>query len=102
MARLIEAPPAGSLPPPFSMRVGDVLLCNATGGHVLAGADAIEMLGAFVPATLADSGEVLSAMGAPGTVLFRARSPGRATIDVVTGDPFGATQATRLEVIVED
>jgi len=40
-------------------------------------------------------------MGAPNAVLFLARRPGRATIDVVTGDPWRAPQTTTLDVTVE-
>jgi hypothetical protein len=40
-------------------------------------------------------------MGAPNTVLFRALRPGRATIDVVTGDPWHATRKATLELAVQ-
>ena len=101
MGRLIEfRADAGTFPPSLAVEVGDVLMFGATGGHVRSGADAVEMMGAFQTGVLADDGRILTPMGAPGTVLFRARCPGRATIDVITGDPWQAAQSTLLELAV--
>jgi hypothetical protein len=44
---------------------------------------------------------VLSPMGAPGTVLFRAKAPGPAVIDVVTGDPWQSHTTWSVNVRVE-
>ncbi|MGH3768516.1 MAG: hypothetical protein ACRDS0_00375 [Pseudonocardiaceae bacterium] len=102
MGRLIELPAdAGTLPPSLTVEVGDVLVFGATGGHVRSGADVVEMMGAFQTGVLADDGRILAPTGPPGTVLFRARHPGRATIDVVTGDPWHASHSILLELAVD-
>ncbi|SRR5260370_19558348 len=101
MGRLIEVQNAQSAPSSLALQVGDVLLFHATGGHVPSGDDVVEMLGAFLPASLGDNGKILTPMGAPNTVLFRALRPGRAMIDVVTGDPWHAPQTTSLGITVE-
>lgn len=100
MGRLIEVQNVLSAPSNLSLQVGDMLLFRATGGHVLSG-NVVEMLGAFLEAILGDDGNILTPMGAPNTVLFRALRPGRATIDVVTGDPWQATQTTTLAITVQ-
>jgi len=101
MGRLIEVQNAPGLPSSLTLRVGDVLRFNATGGHVQSGHDVIEMLGAFLPAVLGDNGDLLTPMGAPNTVLFRALKAGQATIDIVTGDPWRAHQTTTLGIVIE-
>jgi hypothetical protein len=102
VGRLIEfRADAGTLPPRLTVEVGDLLVFGATGGHVQSGADAVELMGAFQTGVLADDGRILTPTGAPGTVLFRARCPGLATIDVVTGDPWHSSQTTLLELAVE-
>ena len=101
MARLIEVQHAQNLPTNLTIRVGDALAFGATGGHVRSGADVVEILGPFLPGVLGDNGRILSPMGAPNTVLFLARRPGRATIDVVTGDPWHAPQTTALDITVD-
>ena len=100
MGRLIEVQNTLNVPSNLSLQVGDILLFKATGGHVLSGT-VVEMLGAFLEAILADNGNILTPMGAPNTVLFRALRPGRATIDVVTGDPWQAVQTTTLAITVQ-
>jgi hypothetical protein len=35
-------------------------------------------------------------------VVFEAQQQGQAAIDVISGDPFGATSTTTLLIIVED
>jgi hypothetical protein len=64
-------------------------------------ADVVEIIGPFLPGVLREGGEILSPMGAPNAVLFLARRPGRAAIDVVTGDPRHAPQTMPLEITVE-
>jgi hypothetical protein len=78
-----------------------MLVFGATGGHVHSGAEVVEILGAFVPGVLGNNGEILSPMGAPNAVLVLARRPGRATIDVVTGDPWHAPKTTALSITIE-
>lgn len=101
MSRLIEVQQARSLPSILAVKVGDVLRFGATGGHVHSGTDVVEILGPFLPSVVGGNGEILSPMGAPNTVLFVARRPGRATIDVVTGDPWHAPETTSLGITVE-
>jgi hypothetical protein len=101
MGRLIEVQHAQGFPPSLTIKVGDVLVFGAAGGHVQSGADVVEILGPFLPGTLGDQGQILSPMGAPNAVLFLARRPGRATVDVVTGDPWHAPQTTTLDITVE-
>jgi hypothetical protein len=101
VGRLIEVQSAEGVPSNLTIKVGDVLLVQASGGHVEVGADMLEMLGPFVPAVIGDNGEVFSPVGAPNTVLFRALHPGRSTIDVVTGDPWHKSSIIRINVTVE-
>jgi hypothetical protein len=101
MGRLIEVQHAQDLPTRLTIRVGDLLLFGATGGHVHSGAEVVEILGPFIPGVVGNDGQILSPMGAPNTVLFLARRPGRVTIDVVTGDPWHAPETTALDITVE-
>ena len=101
MPRLIDVSALQPLPPAVSLRAGDLLLVRATGGAVIEGA-AVEALGAFGAAALSPGGSVLAAMGGPDAVLFLARAPGRARIEVVRGDPLrGPRPAAVVEVTVE-
>jgi hypothetical protein len=97
---LIEVPDARKCPSQ-TIKVGDVLLFHAAGGHVRSGDDVIELLGPFVTAVVGNKGDIVTPMGPPSTVLFRARRPGRALVDVVTGDPFHAPRKTKVTISVE-
>jgi hypothetical protein len=99
--RLIEVQRAQDLPPTLTITAGDVLIFGATGGHIHSGAEVVEILGPFVRGVVGDNGQVISPMGAPNRVLFLALHPGRATIDVVTGDPWHTPKTTALSIIVE-
>lgn len=102
MPRLIDVPSMHPLPPAVSLRTGDLLLVRATGGAVIAGGAAMEALGAFGAAALAPDGGVLAAMGGPDAVLFLARAPGQARIEVVRGDPWRPPRwTTVIAVTVE-
>jgi hypothetical protein len=101
MGQLIEVQHAQDLPTGLTIRAGDVLIFGATGGHVHSGAEVVEILGPFVRGVLGDNGQIISPMGAPNRVLFLARQPGRARIDVVTGDPWHAPKTTALSITVE-
>jgi len=101
MPRLIEVSDARVGPSTQTLSVGDVLLFRAAGGHVRSGDNVIELVGIFVQAVVGAEGTILMPMGPPNTVLFRARKPGHARIDVVTGDPFHAPEATVLRITVE-
>lgn len=101
MSRLIDIQPGQQeLPPELVVEVGDVLRFAATGGHIREGT-AIELIGILNDSALGTNGRVLSPMGAPGTVLFRAKEPGPAVIDVVTGDPWQSSTTLTLSVRVE-
>jgi hypothetical protein len=101
MARLIEVQDARATPSPLTVHRGDVILFRAAGGKVRSGGDVVELLGHFLSAITGDDGHVLTPMGPPNAVLFRARQPGDALIDVMTGDPFNAPQTTALTITVE-
>jgi hypothetical protein len=101
MPRLIEVQHTQECPSPLVVRAGDVLLWRAAGGRVREGDDVLDLLGPFVSAVLGDDGNVLTPAGPPNTVLFRARRPGRARVEVVTGDPFHAPRTTAVDVRVE-
>src|ERR687889_330858 len=98
MGRLIEVQHAQDLPTRLTIRVGDVLIFGATGGHVRSGAEVVEILGPFVRGVVGNNGQIISPMGAPNRVLFFARHPGRAMIDVVTGDPWHSPNNTALTI----
>lgn len=101
MSRLIGIQPSQQdLPAELVVEVGDVLRFAATGSHVRAGT-AIELIGILNDSVLGTDGRVLSPMGAPGTVLFRAKAPGPAVIDVVTGDPWQSHTTWSVNVRVE-
>jgi hypothetical protein len=101
MKRLVEIQDVRLVGPSITLGVGDVLLFNGTGGHVQSGDDILEYQGALLRAVLGDDGVVLTPMGAPNAVLFRASAPGQARIDVITGDPWHHSEATILHVNVE-
>jgi hypothetical protein len=101
MARLIEVQRAQGFPQHLPLRVGDLLLFRASGGHVQSGSGVIERLGPFISAVVGDHGEVLSPMGPPNATLFLVRGPGEAIISVVTGDPWYAPQTSMLHITVE-
>ncbi|MDZ7961265.1 MAG: hypothetical protein RMY34_25855 [Aulosira sp. DedQUE10] len=101
MGRLIEVQNVQALPPSLTLRVGDLLIFGATGGHVQSGADIVEILGPFFPGVMGNNGKILSPIGAPNAVMFLARRPGRAMIDVVIGDRWYTSQIATLEMIVE-
>lgn len=100
MGRLIEIQAAQGLPPSMAVRAGDLLVFEASGGHVRSGAEAVELLGAFLRSVVGDDRQVLSPLGAPNAVVFLARRPGSAKIDVVTGDPWHGSKTVPLEIIV--
>ncbi|MDT3444298.1 MULTISPECIES: hypothetical protein [unclassified Pseudofrankia] len=100
MSRLIEAQPAALNPAlPVTLQVGDVLRLAASGGRVREGSS-VELLGIFTEGLVGTDGTVLTPLGAPNTVLFRARVPGQSTVDVVTGDPWRSTRSNSVTVVV--
>ena len=100
MARWIEVG-REALPGQLTIRVGDLLRFSASGGHVRAGAEVLQLLGPFIPAVVATDGRVLAPQAAPGILVFLARAPGAARVDVVTGDPWRAPVMTAIEIQIE-
>ena len=100
MATLIEVSDLTALPSQITFQEGDVLMLNATGGHVTLNTNVVELLGPFIAGVLSNSWQIITPMGAPGTILFVARQPGKATIDVVTGDAFYNPVTTSIEIMV--
>ena len=101
MARLIEVQDARVCPSTLELSPGDVLLFRATGGRVHSGDEVIELLGPFLQGVLGDDGRILAPAGLPNRVIFRARQPGRARIDVITGVPLHNPQTFTISLTVE-
>jgi hypothetical protein len=101
MSRFIEVRQVESCPAHLMVRVGDVLLFQASGGRVRHGAQAVELWGPFFPAFVSPTGEVVAPAGSPNGVLLRAGAPGSATLDLFTGDPWHATRTTSAGITVE-
>jgi hypothetical protein len=102
MTRLIEIEDASLCASSLSLKVGDLLVFSATGGRMNTGGPAVRFVGVFIRAGLGLNKAILEPMGPPNAVVFEAQQQGEATIDVITGDPFGTTAATMLRIIVED
>jgi hypothetical protein len=100
MGRLIEVPRVADLPAELFVQVGDLLLFRATGGRVQSGA-AVTNLGSFIAGALASDGNVIPAVGGPDATLFRAMEPGRAIIELFTGDPWHEPRRKAIVVEVE-
>ena len=101
MARILEVARARDLPAHVLIGAGDVLVFRAVGGLVRAGADLLDVLGPFRPGVMAPDGTVMSPEGPPNTVMFLARAPGSATIEVVSGDPWRGPERITLEIEIE-
>jgi hypothetical protein len=99
MGRLIEVRRVVDLPAELVVQVGDLLLFRATGGRVQSGVG-VTHLGSFVAGALTGDGKVVSAVGAPDATLFHALEPGRALIDLFTGDPWRDPRRTTVTVEV--
>jgi hypothetical protein len=83
------------------VQVGDMLMFGATGGRLLDGRATVELVGIFSTGVLSDDGRVLSPVGPPTSILFRALQSGRARIEVIRGDPWQATpQRRQIEIVV--
>jgi hypothetical protein len=101
VSRLISIQPGQQdLPAELVVAVGDVLQFAATGGHLRSGT-AVELIGILNDSVLGTNGQVLSPLGAPGAVLFRAVEPGPAVLDVVSGDPWQSPVTLTVNVRVE-
>ena len=101
MPRLIDAGP--DAPATLTLRVGDIVRFNATGGRVLHGGDALENLGAFAPGVVGTHGGVLSPQGVPATQAFRALRAGAAAVELHRGGfGFVATPPHAVAITIED
>ena len=101
MGRLVDLRPDDEgLPAELVLAVGDVVRVAATGGAVRSGTG-VELLGILTDAVVGLDGSVVTPLGPPGVVLLRAREPGRAVVDLVSGDPFREPLARTLAVRVE-
>jgi len=99
MGRLIDATDVLERLESPRLQVGDILLFRATGG-LIGGDGVLELLGPLQEAALTVDGLVLTPAGPPNVVMFRAVGTGTATIEVVTGDPWGESIRTTLQVDV--
>lgn len=102
MARLFEIDDPSACPSPLPLRPGEVARVAVSGGRVVSGGAAVEVLGPFVPAILGAGGALLTPMGPPGAILLVARSPVPAEVEVFAGDPFRALWLHRIRLVVAD
>lgn len=101
MGRLIEVQTGQGLPPRLVVRSGDLLVFEASGGHLRSGTESVELLGAFVKGVVGDNLQLLAPLGAPNAVVFFARNPGTAEVDVVVGDPWRSPKTLACRIVVE-
>jgi len=101
MGRLVEIQRGEDAPAAVRLRAGDVLSVGASGARVRAGEGVISLLGAFLPAVCGGGGDVIAPEGAPSIVLFLARSSGKATVEIVIGDPWSTTTWKAIDVTVD-
>jgi hypothetical protein len=101
LAHLVEIQACQDLPPVLHVRVEDLLLFGASGGRLLEGGTTVELLGIFSTGVLSDEGRVLSPVGPPTSVLFRALQSGLARIELIRGDPWQAIpQRQQIAIVV--
>jgi hypothetical protein len=101
MGRYIDIRPDDEgVPAELVLAVGDVVRVAATGGGVRSGTG-VELLGILTDSVVGLDGTVLTPLGPPGAVLFRACEPGRAVIELVSGDPFREPLTRSLVIQVE-
>jgi hypothetical protein len=101
LAHFVEIQACQDLPPVLHIQVGDLLMFGASGGRLLEGGTAVELLGIFSTGVLSDDGRVLSPVGPPTSALFRALQSGQARIEVIRGDPWqGSPQRQQIAIVV--
>ncbi|MFF0943302.1 hypothetical protein ACFYE2_03625 [Kocuria sp. CPCC 205300] len=101
MPRLIDIRPGEErVPDELALTVGDVIRIAATGGRIHTGT-AVEMLGVFTDSVVGTDGSILTPLGAPAIIMFRARQPGTAIVDIVLGTPFGPSETRSVLFRVE-
>lgn len=102
MARFVDLDPSrpGGLPSTLEVSEGDLLRFHASGGKVLDGHAVVRVLGIYQSAVLTTAGTVLAPEGAPNALVVLAVSPGVATVETVTGEPFRSPEHARVRVEV--
>jgi hypothetical protein len=101
MGRYIDIRPDDEeLPSELVLAAGDVVRFSASGARISSGT-AVELLGVLTEGVVGTDGSILAPLGAPSTVLLRARVAGHAVVEVVSGDPFGSTITRSIVVRVE-
>lgn len=98
MSRLIELQDPAGCPSPLAVRPGDVLLCSATGGRIVAGDDVAEVLGGYLTAVVGITGTVVEPMGAPNAVLVRVLAAGLAALELRVAVGPGKPRKVTLEL----
>jgi hypothetical protein len=93
-------PEADGVPAELELGVGDVVRFAATGCRVVSGG-AVELVGILTESVVGTDGSIVTPMGVPGTVLLRATEVGRAVVEVFTGNPFGSSVSSTVDVHVE-
>ncbi|MGB8193615.1 MAG: hypothetical protein WCF67_16915 [Chitinophagaceae bacterium] len=99
MPKLIEIVDAEYLPAYITLNTGDLLQLGASGGHIISGEGIIELLGAFTQSFMQDN-NIASPAGPPGILLLLAREPGKAQLNIITGDPWSKPVTNRIEITV--
>lgn len=102
MSRLIQVDAGVVGGAPLVVRLGDVLAFAASGVRMGVGSSVLEQLGPLLTAVVGVDGRVISPEGPPSTVLFVARAPGRATLEVMIGEPWRAPHRTSYVIDVQD
>jgi hypothetical protein len=102
MTRLVEIDDPAACGPALSVKVGDLLVFAASGGRADTSSKAVLLLGMFVRSVVGTNGTVVAPIEPPNAIIFLAHSMGQATIDVISGEPFGTATTTTLTVIVEE
>lgn len=98
MSRLIDLR-TGPIGNTLELEPGDIVLLPAAGAQVTSGS-AVELLGVYQNAVPLASGRVIAPEGAPDVVTLSALMPGRATVRLMTGDPFSGASPRDLSVTV--
>jgi len=101
VSRYVEIrPDEEGLPPEILLGVGDIVRFAASGGRLRSG-NSVELLGILSVGVVGTDGQVLSPLGPPSSVLIRAQGPGRAVVDITSGDPFRSPVTRSLAIRVE-
>ena len=103
MSQLVRVDDPSRLRTAIHIRPGDVLWFSATGGRLdddPSSDGCIEVIGSLCEGLLVETGELVAAAGPPTAFLVRALRPGRAKVEVFTGDPWRSSSAHVVEIVV--